>query len=226
MSRSVKIEQILKKLDGLSDPQLQEVYAFVMNVLRTRFEQDLESPRKPWPHSPSHKLTDLGAYLITGATYGKRHYFRSRESLDYLQSQLLVWTNRYDWHLEAWACFSNHYHFIAKPLQDPSNLSDLISRLHSSTGLWINRRESSKGRQVWFNYWETHLSFERSYLARLNYVHTNSVRHGLVGHAVDYPWCSAGWFEKTATPAQVKTVYGIKIDRIKVLDDFDALVDW
>jgi putative transposase len=43
---------------------------------------------------------------------------------------------------------------------------------------------------------------------------------------VDYPWCSAGWFEKTATPAQVKTVYGIKIDRIKVLDDFDALVDW
>ena len=226
MSRSAEMEQILRKLLELSDSQLQQVDVFVSNLFCVHSDPDLESPGKSWPHSPSHKLTDLGAYLVTGATYGKHHYFRSRESLDYLQSQLLTWTNRYDWQLEAWACFSNHYHFIAKPLQNPKNLSDLINRLNSSTGQWINRLENRKGRQVWFNYWETHLSYERSFLARLNYVHTNPVRHGLVGRALDYPWCSASWFEKTATPAQVKTVYGIKIDRIKVLDDFDALVDW
>jgi putative transposase len=38
--------------------------------------------------------------------------------------------------------------------------------------------------------------------------------------ANQYRWCSAAWFERTASPAQVKTIYGFKIDRLKVQDDF------
>ena len=36
--------------------------------------------------------------------------------------------------------------------------------------------------------------------------------------------CSAAWFERTATPAQVKTIYGLKIDRVHVEDDFAPIV--
>ena len=57
-------------------------------------------------------------------------------------------------------------------------------------------------------------------LARLNYVHQNAVKHKLVTVANQYPWCSAAWFERVATPAQVKTIYEFKIDRVKVEDDF------
>ena len=73
---------------------------------------------------------------------------------------------------------------------------------------------------MWHNFWETRLTHEASYLARLNYVHQNAVKHGLVAVANQYPWCSASWFERTASPAQVRTIYGFKIVRIKVLDDF------
>ena len=76
---------------------------------------------------------------------------------------------------------------------------------------------------MWFNYWDTQLTFEKSYLARLNYVHQNAVRHGLVPVANQYRWCSAAWFERTATRAQVATIYGFKIDRIKIVDDYDPL---
>jgi putative transposase len=38
--------------------------------------------------------------------------------------------------------------------------------------------------------------------------------------ANQYPWCSAAWFERVASPAQAKAIYGFKIDRVKVEDDF------
>ncbi len=74
---------------------------------------------------------------------------------------------------------------------------------------------------MWHNFWDTKLTFEKSYLARLNYVHQNAVKHGLVTVANQYRWCSAAWFERTATPAQMKTIYSFKIDQVRVADDFE-----
>jgi len=51
-------------------------------------------------------------------------------------------------------------------------------------------------------------------------VHQNAVKHKLVAVANQYPWCSAAWFERVASPAQVKTIYRFKIDGVKVEDDF------
>ncbi len=86
----------------------------------------------------------------------------------------------------------------------------------------MNRRDTAPGRQVWHNYRETKLTYERSYLCRLAYVHQNAVHHRLVPVASQYRWCSAAWFERTATNAQVNTIYGLKLDRIHVPDDFDV----
>jgi len=32
--------------------------------------------------------------------------------------------------------------------------------------------------ELWYEFWDTHLTFEKSWLARLNYVHQNPVKHG------------------------------------------------
>lgn len=89
--------------------------------------------------------------------------------------------------------------------------------------IWINKLDASPGRKVWCNYRETVLDIEGSYLARLNYVHQNAVHHGLVLTANQYPWCSAAWFERVAKSAQVRTIYGIKLDRVRVEDAFDVV---
>ena len=77
-----------------------------------------------------------------------------------------------------------------------------------------------------FNFRETRLTYQKSYLARLNYVHQNPVRHWLVPVANLYPWCSAAWFERTGPPAMVKSIYRFKIDQVRVADDFDVAPDW
>ena len=62
--------------------------------------------------------------------------------------------------------------------------------------------------------------FEASCFARLNEVHQNAVKHGVAIAAEQYPWCSAGWFRKTATSDLRKTVYGFRTDTFQVEDDF------
>jgi putative transposase len=102
----------------------------------------------------------------------------------------------------------------------------MLGQLHEWTAKWANKLDAIAGRKVWHNYRETRLTYEKSYLARLNYTHQNPVKHGLVPVANQYPWCSAGWFERTATPAQIKTIYKFKTELVKVSDDFEVLPDW
>jgi putative transposase len=100
--------------------------------------------------------------------------------------------------LEAWAIFSNHYHVVGHSPADQDtakNLSRMLGLLHEKTAKWVNKLDDASARKIWHNYRETRLTYEKSYLARLNYVHQNPVKHGLVPVANQYPWCSARWFE-------------------------------
>jgi len=183
-----------------------------------------ESPHsKDWPHAPLHRISESGTYIVTAGTLHKEHWFRGPERLDLLQSRLLEVAKQFGWQLEAWAVFSNHYHFVAHSQRDSAPLDGMLKQLHGTISRWVNRLDGRSGRAVWHNYWDTRLTFEKSYLARLNYVHQNAVKHGLVPVANQYRWCSAAWFERTATPAQVKTVYRFKTDRVRVQDDFEPV---
>ncbi len=187
-------------------------------------------PREtPWPHAPTHQLSETGTYFVTVGTYLKLHHFRGPDRLAVLHRGLLTVGRDLGWTFEAWAVFSNHYHFVAhSPTAEPGagSLSRMIGLLHEKTAKWVNRLDAAPGRKVWHNFRETLLTYQKSYLARLNYVHQNPVKHGLVPAANLYPWCSAAWFERTATTAQVKTVYGFPRDRVNVDDDYSSDQDW
>ncbi len=161
--------------------------------------------------------------MVTASTYRKLHHFRKPLLLDFLQARLFSEADRLGWQLQAWALFSNHYHFVALSPPDAGTLKDLLRRFHSLAAREANRVNGNNGRQVWHQYWDTHLTYERSYYARLNYVHKNPLRHGLVPVASSYPWCSAAWLEQTATPAFVKTLSGFKADSISIHDDFEVI---
>jgi len=177
-------------------------------------------PTKAWPHAPIHRLGSDGVYMITGATLYKKLLFSTSERLTALENTMLTLAKLYNWQLEAWAVFMNHYHMIARGAPEAARLDRYIKHLHSISAVELNARDEVTGRQVWHNYWETRLTYERSYLARLNYVHQNAVKHGLVPVANQYEWCSAAWFERIASPASVKTIYSFKTDKIKIHDDY------
>ena len=170
-----------------------------------------------------------GTYFITASTYRHEHHFRGKERLEVLHRGLLKVTSDAGWRLEAWAVFSNHYHFVGHSPEDADtaeSLSRMLGLLHEKMAKWVNKLDDAPGRKVWHNYRESRLTFEKSYLARLNYTHQNPVKHRLVAVASQYPWCSARWFERAATTAQIKTLYAMKTDRVSVPDEYEASEDW
>ena len=189
----------------------------------------MAKPQTPWPHAPTHQLSERGTYFVTAATYERVHHFRGAKRLQVLHRGLLTVAGQFGWQLEAWSVFSNHYHFVAHSpalAPDASSLPEMLRLLHVKTSGWLNRLDATPERQVWFNFWETRLTHERSYLARLNYVHQNAVKHGLVPVACHYPWCSAAWFERSASVAMVKSIYRFKTNNIAVADYFEPAGEW
>ncbi len=161
--------------------------------------------------------------MVTSGTYQKEHFFRSRKRLRFLAALLLNEAARRGWKLEAWAVFSNHYHWIGKsPETEASSesLRSLVSGIHRQSALYANHLDGTPGRKVWHNFHESSLTYDKSCFARLNYVIENPVKHGLVQSAVDYDWCSAAWFERHATAAFQKTIRSFKTDRIGIDDEY------
>ena len=174
-----------------------------------------------WPHAPPHRLTEQGAYMITCGTYQKSHFLTTSGRLDMFLDLLLTSVAEAGWELHAWAILSNHYHFIASSPSDPKSLRQVISKIHTLSARDINAQGSQPGRRVWFQYFDSHITFTDSYLPRLKYVHNNPAHHGVVSNAENYAWCSASWFAGTAKPAFKAVVQSFKTDRINVVDEFD-----
>jgi len=162
--------------------------------------------------------------MVTASTYRKTPVFSSRQKLDLLMHRFQELASTHDLAPQAWAFFPNHYHFIGI-FNDVQRLRRIIQRFHSITAREINRLDRTPERRIWFQYWDSHLTFERSYFARLHYVHENAVHHGVVRHASNYPWCSASWFERKANSSFRKMVLHFPCNEIAVPDSFDVTIN-
>lgn len=81
-----------------------------------------------------HLLRDSGHVL-------KAHYFCTPQRLEVLQRGLLTVTRDFCWELEAWAMFSNHYHFIAHSLSDLGSAKGLSQNVRrtSHSDCWMDQ---------------------------------------------------------------------------------------
>ncbi|MCF7849530.1 MAG: transposase [Kiritimatiellales bacterium] len=174
-----------------------------------------------WPHAPEHRLCERGNYIVTCGTYRKQHFLNTPEKITFVRNLLFELAQKYDWQLQAWAVMSNHYHFVAASPEDASSLKKMLSTLHTLSARELNRLDGTPKRRVWYNYYDSRITYEKSWLARLKYVHQNPVHHGVALHAENYAWCSAAWFAREAGNAFVKTVNSVKIDQVKVYDEYD-----
>ncbi|MCK5835506.1 MAG: transposase [Lentisphaeria bacterium] len=173
-----------------------------------------------WAHAPLHLIDKAGTYMVTAGTYQKVHYFHRAEYKNYLTHTLFALAKKYKWQLQAWAILSNHYHFVAISPENPESLRDFISEFHRQSATIINRLDNCVGRKVWYQFWDSQITYQKSYFSRLKYVHNNAVHHKLVKNAESYPWCSKSWFNETADSALINTVESFKIDRLNVFDNF------
>ena len=108
-----------------------------------------------WPHAPLHHLVEQGAYMVTCGTYLKQHHLNSSERLNFFRDLLFICSQEFGWQLQAWAILSNHYHWVGISPDNPGSLKKLVSKLHTLSARQLNQWDSTPGRKVWFQYYDS-----------------------------------------------------------------------
>ena len=175
---------------------------------------------KIYLHNPPHYFVPETMYMVTGAILYNQHLLSENRRKELVLQTLLDRAALLGWSLQAWAVLNNHYHFVAQSPENAMTLKKLIRQLHSITAIRLNKWDQTPGRQIWCNYWDSCLTYERSYLACLHYVHMNPVKHGLADNAMDYPFCSYKWFVERDDEALKQQVFAQPIDHVKIFDEF------
>ena len=173
-----------------------------------------------YPNVPPHLFRPDAMYMVTASTQGRQPLMAEAGRRRLLCLTLFEQACRLGWRLATWAVLPNHYHFLAQAPQDPRTLHALIRSIHSVTGKALNRLDASPGRRVWQNYWDTCVTSEASYIARLHYIGMNPVRHGLVERPEDNPYSGYSRILLNSQPEFMARVFAAPIDRIAVQDDF------
>ncbi len=171
-------------------------------------------------HTPAHLFIPNATYIVTAGTLKRARLFDTPDKLDYLLKTLLQEAARWQWSLHAWAVMPNHYHLILAAPVHPDTLADLIRSVHSRSAAWLNKRDETPGRRVWFNYWDTCLTSDKSYWNRMNYVLNNPVKHRYTDDALAYRWSSMQLFQEQAEPHLRDLILHSNIGQVRIFDSF------
>lgn len=155
----------------------------------------------------------------------------------------------YNWKIEDWVVLDDHYHLMAEAPQDAETISQVINNLHrfasGALNKFLNKRyngdlectdcvsaelrkvnrkkkstQSINSKKKFHNYWDTCITYERSYFARLHYIWYNPVKHGYVDDPKNWKFGSYYCRFKENEDEIDEIIDQYPCDQVKVYDDF------
>ena len=177
---------------------------------------------KTYKHNPPHLFSPSSKYFITGAIYQKRMLLQSDEAKQRLIQSLQQGFNSKGWKLEDWVAMHNHYHLMAESPENVGSLPGIMRDIHKFSAMWMRKNVPAAAglEKIWWNYWDTCITYERSYFTRLNYLWYNPQKHGMIENAE--AWEFGSLYHRIQEEDQyIKTLReGYPFDSVKVRDDF------
>jgi putative transposase len=109
---------------------------------------------------------------------------------------------KHEFLLTAWVFLPDHWHAIISPPY-PLTISRVMEAIKVGSTLRINRRRRRKGLLWQPRFFDRALRTVKEYNDKVEYIHLNPVKAGLVRSAEDWPWSSvreySGSFQETVT---------------------------
>lgn len=145
----------------------------------------------PWHAPPHFEYEGEQRFIITASCFEHAPIIgRSRERMSECESELIAICHELDVWLYAWCVLPNHYHLLIRTA-DVGHFLKRLGRFHGSTSHRWNGEDGERGRKVWFHAVERSMRSVRHYLATLNYIHHNPVKHGYTSTWQEWPFSSA-----------------------------------
>lgn len=155
-------------------------------------------------HRPPHIYRDNQIYFLTSRTHKKICYFNGDERKEILKNVLIKSIKRFNIKIYAWVIMDNHYHLLfdikrkfpssqfASPRGDELRTSEMtpkgnfaskyqlvefIRKLHKDSSRIINKLDNTRGRKIWYQYWDHCIRDETDFYKHFNYIHNNPIKH-------------------------------------------------
>ncbi|MBC8180547.1 transposase [candidate division KSB1 bacterium] len=147
---------------------------------------------KEYKHNPPHLFRKNSKYFITAKTYKGYKHFTTDSAKQLLIDSIFTTFTKFNWIIEDWVVLDNHYHLMAEVKDNPNDLSKIIRNIHRYTAIEIKKLnpETRSAEKIWYNYWDTCITFESLYYTRINYIWFNPVKHGYVEDPIDWKFGS------------------------------------
>jgi putative transposase len=119
--------------------------------------------------------------------------------------------------LTAWVFLPDHWHIICAPTH-PLTISLVMKSLKTSSTIFINRRRAEAGKLWQARFFDRALRTVREYNEKVQYIHFNPVKAGLVQRPQDWRWSSVNEYSGMSAEEQ-KRLCGPTIDRVRMPSD-------
>lgn len=182
----------------------------------------MESIYKVYEHNPPHLFIPNAKYFITGTTYQKKMWFKDNKTKEQLLNSISIGFDKYGWIMEEWVILDNHYHLMGNAPDDSGTLPVMMKGIHKFTALWIKKNipDAKGAERIMYNYWDTCITFEASYFARLHYIWHNPVKHGYVKNAEEWVFGSYSRRGEQDKEWLGKIKANYPCDKVNVNDDY------
>lgn len=124
--------------------------------------------------------------------------------------------------LTAWVFLPTHWHAIFAP-QFPLTISEVMKSIKNSSTSLINRGRAASGEFWQPRFFDRALRTVKEYNEKVEYIHLNPVKAGLVVRAQDWRWSSVNEYSGVSAAEQMRRC-GLTIDRASLPLDSEARI--
>jgi REP-associated tyrosine transposase len=96
---------------------------------------------------------------------------------------------QHPFYLTAWVFLPDHWHAICAPVY-PLTISPVMKSAKTSSTILIHRRRAERGELWQARFFDRALRTVKEYNEKVEYIHLNPVKAGLVRRPEDWPWSS------------------------------------
>ena len=163
------------------------------------------------------RLVVSNRFFFTSCRLLPRRGTPSEAEIDLLARVIGERRQKYDFLLPAWVFLAEHWHAIFFP-QFPLSISTVLEAIKVGSTHRINAGRRERGLLWQPRFFDRAVRTVKEYYEKVEYIHLNPVRAGLVERAEDWPWSSVrdytGWLSGTVSAHPI-----LPIDRIPLPAD-------